>query len=219
MENEFLVFQQFSDAAVADAVASVLKQNGIEFLLSNNHKILDPAYTNNALTVDMSLQIKKDDFIKARTCLEEFYKTQADNVESDYYLFSFTDEELMDLVASADEWGYLDYQLALKILKDRGKEITPGVIDLLKSRRIKELEKPEHVPVYVLYLGYISAILGGLFGFVIGLAIAYHKKTLPNGQRIYAYRQQDRDHGTRMILLSFSGIFIWALLNWYLRAR
>lgn len=219
MENEFLVFQQFSDAAVADAVASVLKQNGIEFLLSNNHKILDPAYTNNALTVDISLQIKKDDFIKARTCLEEFYKTQVDNVDKDYYLFSFTDEELMDLVATSEEWGYFDYQLTLKILKDRGIEISPGVIDLLKSRRIKELTKPEYVHKYFLYLGYISAILGGLFGFIIGLAIAYHKKTLPNGRRIYAYRQQDRDHGIRMILLSFSGIFIWALLNWYLRAR
>ncbi len=179
MENQFLVFQQFSDAAVADAVASVLKQNGIEFLLSDNHKILDPAYTNNALTVDISLQIKKDDFIKARTCLEEFYKTQVDNVDEDYYLFQFTDEELMELVAASDEWGYLDYQLALKILKDRGIEISPGVIDLLKSRRIKELEKPDHVPYMFCTLGIFRPYWVVFLALLLGWALPITKKHYP----------------------------------------
>lgn len=41
-------------------------------------------------------------------------------VDKDYYLFSFTEIELEDLIQKKNEWSKFDFLLAKKILNDRG---------------------------------------------------------------------------------------------------
>jgi hypothetical protein len=47
--------------------------------------------------------------------------------------------------------------------------------------------------------GYIFAFLGGIIGIFIGRFIATHKKTLPNGEKVFAYCAPDRNHGNRIV--------------------
>jgi hypothetical protein len=215
MTNTFLTFQKFNDIGVANEIAERLKQSNITYLLEDNKEFFDPSFANNTIEPDISIKIKSGDFSKAQIALEDYYKTQLDNVDKDYYLLTFTDEELIEIITKPDEWGHFDYQLAQKLLRDRGKEVKPEVINLLKVQRIKELAKPDTSHRYWIYAGYISAIIGGLFGIIIGWTLAYFKKTLPNGERVYAYRENERNHGTRMLLISIVSLIIWSLARLY----
>ena len=168
MTDTFLTFQKFNDIELAKEVAGRLKQNGIDYSLEENQKFFDPSFANNSIEPDISIKLKADDFSKAHKALEEYYNKTLDNVEQDYYLFDFTDEELIEIVSKPDEWGHFDYKLAQKILRDRGKEIKPEVAELLRTQRIKDLAQPDTTHKYWIYVGYFSAIFGGLFGIMIG---------------------------------------------------
>lgn len=214
MADAFLTFQKFHDIEIAKEIAERLKQNGIEYYLEENPKFFDPSFANNKVDPDINLKLRAADFSKAHKALEDYYSNSFENIEQDYYLFDFTDEELVEIVSKPDEWGHFDYMLSQKILKDRGKEINPEIAELLKTQRIKDLAKPEATDNYWIYAGYFSAVFGGLFGIIIGWTLVYSKKTLPDGQRIYAHSEKDRNHGTRILLISCISLIIWVLIRW-----
>ncbi len=213
MADNYLTFQKFNDIGLAKEIAERLKQNGIECLLENNRPNFDPSCAFNTVETDISIKLKPDNFSKANKALEDYYQKDLENVDKDYYLFDFTDEELIEIISKPDEWCHFDYQLAQKILTGRGKEIKPEVATLLKKQRIKDLSAPETTNKYWIYLGYLSALFGGLFGLIIGWTLAYLKKTLPDGQRVYVYRDEERNHGTRMLLLSCISLIFWIIIR------
>ncbi len=214
MESNFLTFQKFNDLTMAETVGQKLKDNGIDYLIENESKYFDPTFANNSFASDILLKINSSEFTNAHKILEDLYKDELQNIDKDYYLLSFADEELIEIVSKPDEWGYFDYQLAQKLLIERGKEVNSEIITLLKSQRIKELSKPETTHRYWVYFGYFSAVLGGLFGLIIGWHLSYFKKTLPNGERIYSYTENERNHGTRMLLISCFSILFWIFIRW-----
>ena len=126
-------------------------------------------------------------------------------------MLSFTDEELIDVIEKSDEWNRFDVQLAQKLLKERGNEITTEQINELKKQRIIELSKPEEGQNVYIIIGYVCALLGGLLGIFIGWHLLTYKKTLPNGNRIYAYSDNDRKQGNRILILSGIFIVIWII--------
>ncbi|MEI9912162.1 MAG: hypothetical protein WDO71_22415 [Bacteroidota bacterium] len=60
----------------------------------------------------------------------------------DYYLFSFSDDELMDVLRKPDEWNEFDLYWAKKILHIRGVEIKPEDLEKAKQERLDELKQP-----------------------------------------------------------------------------
>jgi hypothetical protein len=60
-------------------------------------------------------------------------------------LFNFSDEELFDHLAKPDEWLAFDYQLAQKILDERGKQVDKEFLNSLKKAKIETLAKPENL--------------------------------------------------------------------------
>jgi hypothetical protein len=214
MTDKYLTFQKFNDLGLANTIAERLKQNGIDYLLENNQKIFDPSFANNTVDADISLKIKPGDFSNAHQTLENFYKDQLGAVDPGYYLFEFTDGELMEIISKPDEWGHFDYQLAQKILKDRGKEIKKEDINLLNAKRIEDLAKPERTENYWIYLGYLTAIFGGIFGILLGSCLVYFRKTLPDGKRVYAYSDAVRRQGRIIFVLSIISFIIWTILRW-----
>lgn len=96
-------------------------------------------------------------------------------------------------------------------MNERGNEITNKQINELKKQRIIELSKPEEEKNIYIIIGYISALLGGLLGVFIGWHLLTYKKTLPNGNRIYAYSENDRKHGNRILILGAVFIVVWIL--------
>lgn len=203
MTETYLTFQKFNDIELANEIAERLKQNDIEcFVQDNQGKFFDPSFANNSVEADIAIKLKPDDFIKANKALEDYYKKHLDTVDKDYYLFEFSDTELIDIISKPDEWGKFDYQLAQKILKDKGREIKPDTVQKLKTQRIDELLSPEKANRFLIIAGYFFIFVGAVIGIIIGWSLYNSKKTLPNGQRVFVYRHEDRMHGSRILLMA-----------------
>jgi hypothetical protein len=198
---KFLVYKKFNEQEKVTQLTEILAENGIAFEVTEDRESLDSLYGDKHFKKQYFVKINGEDFSRADSLLERLTENQLAAVDKDHYLFSFTDEELFDIVSKPDEWNDFDYQLAKKILKDRGKEINQGTIDLIKNQRLKELAKPEEGQKNWIYAGYLFAMLGGLLGIFIGWHLNTFKKTLPNGQQVYGYNSNDRKHGGRILLI------------------
>jgi hypothetical protein len=213
-----LTFQRFYDKAVLEAAGEILEKSAIPNEIEDDSTWLAPVFNGESPRLQQfRLKVEETDFPKAEAALEDFYRNQLNNVESDYYLFDFSDQELIEVVAKPDEWGRLDYELAKKLLKDKGIAPNDILFESLKANRYEELAQPNRLPRYWLILGYIGGVLGGLLGIVVALVLIFSRQTLPNGKRVPTFSTQDRNHALVIALISFiSGLlvryFYWSVL-------
>ena len=102
------------------------------------------------------MKLCPSDFRKARQLLEQYYQGQLAGIDPDYYLFSFSDDELLDLVRNADEWGPLDYVLAKQILAEHGKPVSREQETGYQAERIQTLAVPEESTTLTVRVEYSS---------------------------------------------------------------
>ena len=210
-ENQFHTYGKFENKDEANKVAELFKENDIEYIIEDVAIAFDPIFSSNKVNNEFRIKLQKQDFDNADQLIAAAPVPKlsgSSSKESDYYLFSFTDEELMDLVAKHDEWSKHDFNLALKILKDRGKELSAEDIASIKIRRIEDLSQPENHNILWIYVGYLSAIAGGFFGILIGWHLMSAKNKLPDGNQAPAFSASGRKHG--MIMLILGSIFFLA---------
>jgi len=215
MNPEFITYQKFDDPALAEELTEQLEQHSIEYNIEEESTGFDPSLVMNNETKYYAVKIKSADFEQVNDLLKQNEETNTDEIGKDYYLFSFTDDELMDVVTKADEWSAFDVVLARKLLAERGKEINDQKIAAIQEQRIEELKKPEASQLTWIIVGYLIALSGVILPFfisAIGVFIGWHlssyKKTLPDGERVYGYSETDRMHGKRIFYL---GIIVFVL--------
>jgi len=216
MSDIFLTFEKFNDPELAATIASQLDMHGISSRIVNEAPVFDPTFANNNFEPTIQLKLRPHDFSKARIALDQHYQEQLADIEPDYYLFSFSDAELLDLVKNADEWGPLDYALAKHLLAEHGSPVSPEQEASFQQERIKILTKPESSQLRWIIAGYIAAFFfGGLAGIILGYILGYLKKTLPDGHQVYVYSSSTRKHGKRIMVISviFSIYWIWSLMK------
>lgn len=203
MEPTFLTFQQFNDPVLAEELVDLLAENHIAYETEEEQVVVNPLTAiNNELTMVYRVRVNADDFSRVNQLLKERDDQYIDNVEKDYYLFDFTNDELTEILEKDDEWSSFDYELAKKILHERGISIDDRKLAVMKEARLEELRMPDRSYNTWLIIGYISAFLGGVLGLFIGWHLAWHKKTLPDGERVYAYNENDRKHGKIIFYIS-----------------
>jgi len=209
MEPDFITYQRFNDIALANNLADILQRHNIIYTIEEESLTFNPTFVlNNELSNEYAVKIKSDDFEQVNQLLVEEETTNIDEVEADYYLFKFTNDELIDLLTKADEWSAFDYLLAQKILAERGITVDDNYLAELKEKRIEELKKPEPPQTIWVIIGYMTACLGGILGIFIGWYLLSSKKTLPNGEKVYNYNERDRKNGRNIFYLS---IIIFAI--------
>jgi len=201
MNNPYTTFKKFPDAAEAKHLQQFLIDNGIECLFINNSPQMDGTMLGTDLLKEYEIQLKQSDFERAHELLEQDAKDMVVNLDKDYYLLSFTDEELYEVVLKQEEWSEHDYILARRLLTDRGKTIDDSLIKALRQQRMADLAKPEVNQGAWIGAGYILAVLGGFFGIIIGYVLWSSRKTLPNGQIVHSYTPEDRMHGRIIFLI------------------
>ena len=203
------VYRKFIYEDDALELMEILRQNHITYELANNSSQLDSNFGGDINTKQFELKIHWEDFNLVERLEEELVKNEVENVEEDYHLFDYSDEELIEIVMKKEEWNKFDYLLAQKILKERGKEINPELLNVINKQRIKDLSTKEESPTWLIIIGYSAACLGGFLGIFIGGYLMYYKKALPNGDRIYGFERKDRSHGQNILILSGIAFFIW----------
>lgn len=214
-EQPFLTYQRFIDKQEAEEMAAILKENNIDYLLEDHSASFDPSFSNNELLKEYRIKLRRTDFEQADLIQKNIAESQLNTIDKDYYLFTFTDKELIDVITQSDEWSQLDYMLAQKLLKDRGIDINSDTLESLKKERMRELAQPDENQKGWIIVGYLFALFGGLLGIFTGWHLSAHKKTLPNGDRVYAYRLSDRIHGKRIFILGIVSLILWSAARIY----
>lgn len=195
MENNYLIFRKFPNKEQAVELKKLLEENEIESVISDNIPPVDVTFSGSTIRHEYEVQILQEHFIKAEDILEQNAEDIINQIENDHYLFEFSDEELYEILLKQDEWSEFDYTLSKKILIQRGKSIDDDLLSSLKNERLKQLAKPGENQKYWIIAGYIFSFLGGFLGAIIGYGLWTSKKTLPNGQKVYSYSENDRKHG------------------------
>jgi hypothetical protein len=209
MNEDFITFQRFNDQYSAKQFGKLLSDQNIKYVLEDNSLSFDPTFANNNFGTEYCIKIQNEDFEKVNAILEAKSDIEINEIDKDYYLLSFSDEELIDVISKSDEWNKFDVSLAKKLLRDRGQEITPLKIEKIKKQRIAELAKPEKSQSGYIILGYITALLGGLLGVFVGWHLLTYKKVLPDGNRVYVYSENDRKQGNRILILGSVFFIFW----------
>jgi hypothetical protein len=211
MTESFIAFKNFPTRIQAKEFEILLNNNNIKTVLADNIAPVDITFSGSTLQNQYEIKIDPADFAKAQEILEKDTENLLNQVDKDYYLLSFLNEELYDVLLKSDEWSVFDYKLAQKLLTERGKNIDPDMLASLKKERLKILAKPEENQKPWIIAGYLFSLLGGGIGIIIGYSLWTSKKTLPNGQRVYSHNDADRNHGKTIFIIG-SIIFPVALL-------
>ena len=213
MNETYSVFRKYPTLAQVKELESLLNKNNIPTQITDNIASVDASFTGSTLQNEYELQIPVGDFDKAEKILEDSAEDLLEQVDKDYYLFSFTDEELYDILLKSDEWNELDYTLAQKILLQRGKSVDMALLQALKKQRLESLAKPEGNQKPWIVAGFTFAVLGGFLDIIIGYSLWTSKKSLPNGQRVYSYSDADRAQGKNIFYIGLVLLPIYLILR------
>jgi hypothetical protein len=208
-EDKFITFHKFNLLEDAQELISTLKKNDIKVQIEDTSPPVDITFSGNQLQNEIRIKVKQSDVGIANQILEKQAEQLIDKFPNDYYLYDFTDNELIEIIEKSDEWSKEDYMLSQKILKDRGNEISKEEIEKIKQKRIEDLRTPEKGHIGWLIFGFISAVLGGLLGIFIGWFHWDFKKTDPTGQQFYAYDQQTRKTGQIIFWIGLVATIYW----------
>lgn len=207
MQEAMVTFQLLHNKGIAEEMAEVLQRHGIDADIVPNKQYFDPSFAFNKTDPEINLKLRPADFTRAREVLGHWYEARADEVEDHYYLFRFSDNELLEIIRQPDEWGIFDLVLAKRILAQRGIAI-PGIAEQqAMAARIREQEKPETIGRGWIIFGYALSLLGGFFGIMMGWLLSTLRKTTLDGNRVPVYDDHIRKHGRNMMAV---GVFVFA---------
>lgn len=220
--NDTGIFQRFSDPALAHALKDKLEGFGINAVVVKDAPLLDEVWVGTSSQQDYYVKIAGADFVKAHTLLEDYYRKEIDSIEPGYYLFEFSTAELQDIISNPQEWGPLDYQLAKKLLNEKGIVIPESKSSILAAEHLEQLSRHSDGSslklIGVVFIGYvtlslISMLLTQRYNFpyssmlilLVGSHLAWGRKTLPNGNQLPLFKETDRKAGK---IIFGTGLFL-----------
>ncbi|WP_284653098.1 hypothetical protein [Flavobacterium terrisoli] len=208
--RDFKTFMSLTDSAIAEEFASILEANQIQFKVQDTSKDFDASFSNDKARHSILLMLDPRDFDLANQVLESKTTFDISAFDKNHPFFSFTSEELIDVVKNYDEWNPYDVKLAKHLLEKQ--DILMNSRDIETFQKVKEIsaEVKEQTSSNRLMIitGYLFCLLGGFIGIGIGLFLISAKKTNLSGQKEYVYNPTERTHGYLML---FAGVVIFLL--------
>jgi hypothetical protein len=204
MNNELICYQKFNTTAEAEVFIEVLQKNNILFKIVHNPPLMDKILIGEYYEPPVELHITPYEFERVDKLLLSDLKINLNEADKDYYLLSFSNQELIEVIQKPDEWSKYDYLLAKAILEKQNLKISDEQIQLFNKERLYELSIPEKEGRYRIFFGYVFSILGGFIGVMIGYALWNSRKVLPNGRKMYVYNENSRYHGKAIFFIGLT---------------
>jgi len=206
--NTHLSYQMFNVQQEAESLKDFLIEKGLDCFVKDTTRHFDVSFANNESQKEFRVMLLPEDFERANQVQVAYYQQFVEEMDADYYLLDFTDEELFTILEEPDKWSKYDFVASQKILSDRGRTVDHEQIQKLKEQRLEELAQPEDKQGFWIFLAYFFAFLGGLPGVFLGYHYCWHKKTLPNGKRVFVYTDNIRKHGLYTFVI---GLVLWVI--------
>ncbi|HEY9196871.1 MAG TPA: hypothetical protein VIM77_11420, partial [Mucilaginibacter sp.] len=140
----------------------ILDDNDIEYQIAASAPAFDPGFRISQQK-EYTIKISPNDFEKVNRLLNDAEATNVGLVDKDYYLYSFTETELIEVLTKAQEWSPFDCQLARKILTDKGININEPLLTRLENDRLEVQKNSDDVnkreEKRLLYIGGILLLI------------------------------------------------------------
>jgi hypothetical protein len=228
----FVTYKKVYDKIELDSFLDLLKKHAIPFEVEDVLRNFNPAMTPRDGSIEMRIKIHPTDFEEVIRLETELLSPLLDQVDTDYYLFTFNEKELKDIIKNRSEWSLFDVLLAEKILLENGAVHSEKEIDFLKEEtnnynfEEKSVSSIQliviyfisiFVPLFGLLLGYILMVILPLLGLILGYYFMSHKKTFPDGSQKYVYNKLSRLQGKIITFIaSFILLIIFILLVFFI---
>ncbi|MFT6921073.1 MAG: hypothetical protein ACJA1C_000067 [Crocinitomicaceae bacterium] len=186
----------------ANEIVLLLLDGGIQSKIIKESFSPAATFSGGSLSSNYEILIQETDAENARSILKENARLFLSDVDSSHYLFSFTDQELRDVLVKNHEWSEFDVLLSEKILEDRSIAIDKKKIQEENFTTILDLSQPKKGILFWIVVGYIFAFLGGLIGLIISYTVIKVKRKLPDGTKMYEYDESTRKHATIIFIIS-----------------
>src|ERR1035437_528322 len=119
--EELITLKKINTNEEASTIIELLQKNDIEYTLEKED--IQDAELAGDLAFGIDIKVKAEDLEKAEELLKDIEEIDVERLEKDYYLFAFSDSELIEILQKPDEWSYNDYLWGQDILKQRGQEV------------------------------------------------------------------------------------------------
>ncbi|WP_045690189.1 hypothetical protein [Hymenobacter sp. AT01-02] len=213
--SEFQAYQRFPNVEVAQPLLHLLYQHGIPYETKLDQPSIDPSFAFNATSTYFLVLVRPHDFEAVRKLELDTDETLTAQAPANHYLFTFSHDELMEVLLKPDEWSSFDVALARRILGQRGHEVHPPLLEHLHQQRRLKMARPEPRQQAWVALGYLAVVGGGILAVLIGWHLYAHHKTLPDGQQVPSFQAPDRASGLRLMVLGSISFVVWLAYRFY----
>jgi hypothetical protein len=212
VNKQFEIYRRFTDKEDASLFIDALKENEIDFVIDNVENKNDVIFAPAQALEGIYIKIKPSDFEKANSIGQENNNTL--NQDRIIFLKEFEDDDLIQIIQNPNEWDTGDIEIAKLILKERGNINSESDVNEIRKTKIEALIKGKNGETLWITIGFIFALLGGLWGFVLGWYYNTDKTTAPNGERYFTYNPITRKKGLYIFYISIVAAIIESFL-WF----
>lgn len=198
---QLVLLREFRDEESLRELISLLQEVGIDTFLHDSSSGFDVTFAYNKTTQFWQIWVDQSNEEKAKLICKQFDEEIVAQLTDDYYLFSFSNKELLDIINHPEAWSSVDLMLAQKLLDKNGIPVDSEVVEHKIQLSKASLDESDSVPQYVITLGYVLSIIGGAFGLAIAMILIFSKKTTSDGNRIHRFDKASRTSAYIMILV------------------
>ena len=202
---EYLTHSRFHTKEEAEEFAALLQTNNIPNEVEQQVFMLAPIYIGERPDPEYMVKILPDDFERVNELQRKEAAKQLDDVNPEYYLFEFTEEELKNVLAHPDEWNYFDQLLAAKLLQER---FSAGETIPVEAPPVKMIE-PSRIGTLALVAGYVCCILMPLYSIPMGAVVLTSRRTLGNGVKVPLYDKWSQNHAGFIVGFGILGVYFY----------
>ena len=196
-----VLYRKFETAEIANMLVVLLDEHKVEHSVFHNGEEIED-FNPSVHQRNLEIHLLEEDSERVDQLIEETADKELDTVEKDYFIFSFNNDELREVLIKAEEWSALDLALAHKLLRERGEPFDKEEISRLRDERAIELAKPKSASISSLVVAYLGAVFLQIIPIVAGIIYLTSKKDDLAGNRVPVYDDPTKKHGRTMILLS-----------------
>lgn len=175
MEDQIITLKTYESTVDAMVDQELLRANDIDCFINNDQLVeLYPMF--KAIDEGLKIVVFEKDFERALKILAEIKEDSnirnkpvaqnAEEIAENHYLFSFSDTDIIDVVANPTDWTKEEQSIANQIIKHRGLIITPEDIQTARnkkteqevSEKISEKKSPNRMYQWFFVIGILSVI-------------------------------------------------------------
>lgn len=175
----------------------------------------DVESADGPISDEFSVMIYPADQARVEAILLQQAEKEAQDIDPGYYLLTYTDAELREVLSDPDAWSKYDYVVARKLLRQRGHPLTDAALKKMQvhTKAIKDARQRRSDKL--LWLGYAAVVAGGIGAIIIGNRLIEGSHTSASS-RTARYNLQDRKDGRNLIVMGIGSLIMWIAMAYYL---